>query len=112
MVGHDVRNPALLHIFGEIAARPLGIGRILAEIFIGGVVIEFDAALPRAEAQEHRIVAVEVGVHIPLLARHREFGGHSVSDRRSEERRVGKECVRSCGYRWAPYLLKKKNKTT
>src|SRR3546814_14755222 len=24
-------------------------------------------------------------------------------DRRSEERRVGKECVRTCRYRWSPY---------
>src|SRR3546814_13780207 len=30
--------------------------------------------------------------------------------RRSEERRVGKECVSTCRYRWPPYPLKKKNK--
>src|SRR3546814_15474388 len=28
---------------------------------------------------------------------------------RSEERRVGKECVRRCRSRWAPYRKKKKN---
>src|SRR3546814_20323817 len=28
---------------------------------------------------------------------------------RSEERRVGKECVSTCQSRWAPYNLKKKN---
>src|SRR3546814_18031699 len=28
---------------------------------------------------------------------------------RSEERRVGKECVSTCRYRWAPYTKKKKN---
>src|SRR3546814_17783502 len=28
---------------------------------------------------------------------------------RSEERRVGKECVRSCSFRWTPYNKKKKN---
>src|SRR3546814_11005480 len=27
---------------------------------------------------------------------------------RSEERRVGKECVSTCRSRWSPYLLKKK----
>src|SRR3546814_13818548 len=27
---------------------------------------------------------------------------------RSEERRVGKECVSTCRFRWSPYLLKKK----
>src|SRR3546814_20392996 len=26
-----------------------------------------------------------------------------VEDKRSEERRVGKECVRKCRYRWSPY---------
>src|SRR3546814_18481418 len=30
--------------------------------------------------------------------------------RRSEERRVGKECVRTCRSRWWPYHHKKKNK--
>src|SRR3546814_15563163 len=29
-------------------------------------------------------------------------------DRRSEERRVGKECVSTCRSRWSPYLSKKK----
>src|SRR5216110_3857311 len=29
---------------------------------------------------------------------------------RSEERRVGKECVSLCRYRWSPYYLKKKRK--
>src|SRR3546814_16102270 len=30
---------------------------------------------------------------------------------RSEERRVGKECVSTCRSRWSPYLSKKKNVT-
>src|SRR3546814_16433384 len=32
--------------------------------------------------------------------------------RRSEERRVGKECVSTCRSRWSPYHKKKKNKRT
>src|SRR3546814_11862854 len=31
---------------------------------------------------------------------------------RSEERRVGKECVSTCRSRWSPYLSKKKEKST
>src|SRR3546814_19957417 len=31
---------------------------------------------------------------------------------RSEERRVGKECVSTCRSRWSPYHSKKKNQTT
>src|SRR3546814_12083069 len=32
--------------------------------------------------------------------------------RRSEERRVGKECVSTCRSRWSPYHYKKKKTTT
>src|SRR3546814_1449455 len=32
----------------------------------------------------------------------------SAPPRRSEERRVGKECVSTCRYRWSTYHLKKK----
>src|SRR3546814_11424478 len=31
---------------------------------------------------------------------------------RSEERRVGKECVSTCRYRWSPYHSKKKQRIT
>src|SRR3546814_14880953 len=33
----------------------------------------------------------------------------TLSPSRSEERRVEKECVRTCRYRWSPYHLKTKN---
>src|SRR3546814_15301623 len=32
----------------------------------------------------------------------------TVFEHRSEERRVGKECVSTCRYRWSPYHYKKK----
>src|SRR3546814_15366056 len=39
------------------------------------------------------------------------FGWQVVADqRRSEERRVGKECVSTCRYRWSPYHYKKKRR--
>src|SRR3546814_14526848 len=34
----------------------------------------------------------------------------SAAATRSEERRVGKECVSTCRYRWSPYHAKKKQK--
>src|SRR3546814_13801644 len=37
--------------------------------------------------------------------------GRDFSDLRSEERRVGKECVSTCRCRWAPCHAKNKNKT-
>src|SRR3546814_7633012 len=35
---------------------------------------------------------------------------HSFHFLRSEERRVGKECVSTCRSRWSPYTYKKQNK--
>src|SRR3546814_12320476 len=32
-----------------------------------------------------------------------EIAGYDFSSRRSEERRVGKECVSTCRYRWSPF---------
>src|SRR3546814_17422049 len=39
-----------------------------------------------------------------------EIGGfsHQSREKRSEERRVGKECVSTCRTRWSPYHSKKK----
>src|SRR3546814_21141728 len=45
---------------------------------------------------------------------HRQQGASGIADHlrhRSEERRVGKECVSTCRSRWSPYHSKKKNKT-
>src|SRR3546814_13172642 len=36
-------------------------------------------------------------------------GGLPAISARSEERRVGKECVSTCRYRWSPYHKKKKH---
>src|SRR3546814_15892661 len=47
-------------------------------------------------------VRVAVGQCLPRL-----FVGEAVADR-SEERRVGKECVSTCRSRWSPYHYKKK----
>src|SRR3546814_20501679 len=46
----------------------------------------------------------EPGVYIPAYVRRYPF----VFANRSEERRVGKECVSTCQSRWSPYHLKKK----
>src|SRR3546814_12151102 len=37
---------------------------------------------------------------------------YNIQRRRSEERRVGKECVSTCRSRWSPYHKKKKTKHT
>src|SRR3546814_14545568 len=38
--------------------------------------------------------------------------GRRCGTRRSEERRVGKECVSTCRVRWSPYHYKKKKRKT
>src|SRR3546814_17669994 len=56
-----------------------------------------------------------VNIMWPLTTFARENGGTRLwtasqfdQDIRSEERRVGKECVSTCRYRWSPYHYKKK----
>src|SRR3546814_19631489 len=41
-----------------------------------------------------------------------EAGADVITGGRSEERRVGKECVSTCRSRWSPYHSKKKKKIT
>src|SRR3546814_19037603 len=51
----------------------------------------------------------------PAALQHSQVTGQAYGDRRknnkSEERRVGKECVSTCRSRWSPYHSKKNNKT-
>src|SRR3546814_14827549 len=51
----------------------------------------------------HKHAAIAMGNRVLLL------GGASIPESdRSEERRVGKECVSTCRSRWSPYHYKKK----
>src|SRR3546814_9219583 len=52
-------------------------------------------ALFEATRGRDPIITTEVGQHQMWAAQHFGF--------RSEERRVGKECVRTCRLRWSPY---------
>src|SRR3546814_19442180 len=46
--------------------------------------------------------------HIAIAHDEADVFHHHVVDLRSEERRVGKECVSTCRSRWSPYHEKKK----
>src|SRR3546814_8719649 len=64
--------------------------------------------LPVLLGQPHEAADVpDAAVRVPIGVRHRcDNGGLGGSDRheeRSEERRVGKECVSTCRSRWSPY---------
>src|SRR3546814_14005893 len=55
------------------------------------------------------------GYFVPRNGNHRREGWRwhttaSTTSRRSEERRVGKECVSTCRSRWSPYHSKKTQK--
>src|SRR3546814_15180738 len=92
------------------------------ELVVEVAVVRVDRRLPRLERREDRLevlgAVVEVLRHLVLLGHPGvEHGlGHAVRSavelrpRRSEERRVGKECVSPCRSRWSP--LHSKQKTT
>src|SRR3546814_17723027 len=74
--------------------------------------IAADCGIHEAREEWHRADVEQT--RLGILPRSR--GGleqfHHRADDRSEERRVGNECVRPCRSRWSPYQSKKKHKTT
>src|SRR3546814_12990934 len=60
------------------------------------------AAQPRPHAAAHEVLEVVAG----------GTQRRAVIDRRSEERRVGKECVSTCRSRWSPYTSTKNKSQT
>src|SRR5213075_3596487 len=50
------------------------------------------------------------GVRLQLMYAYDELDRTIINERRSEERRVGKECALLCRSRWSPYLSKKKQR--
>src|SRR3546814_20759183 len=60
----------------------------------------------RIEDRGHLIV-VEIFVIIVVDLDHRRVGARAQTFDRSEERRVGKECVSKCRSRWSPYHFTK-----
>src|SRR3546814_16181626 len=61
-------------------------------------------ALPILIYGQVRIIYHDLGKNLPVPTR-----GLDAVLSRSEERRVGKECVSTCRSRWSPAHLKKKN---
>src|SRR3546814_15486226 len=84
----------------------VAVGTVLPDIDLvgraGGVALGVERNLVQHGlelAGMHRLLD---GGGLERLGRGRRLG-------RSEERRVGKECVRTCRSRWSPYHYKKKN---
>src|SRR3546814_12848747 len=94
---------------------------IVAVLLRDGTVILLDAALHFREqpvgqrlARLHRrfeigVFLLQIGQHLPVL--HLRIAGVAQPGiGRSEERRVGKECVSTGRSRWSPFHYKKKTK--
>src|SRR3546814_12290830 len=75
---------------------PLVAGRqpVLADFLVGGL---FET-----------LTGVSAATTSPVTTTARSFNVTSYAAYRSEERRVGKECVSTCRSRWSPYHYKKK----
>src|SRR3546814_16656008 len=58
--------------------------------------------------QRHRSIHCHHARPRELCSRCGRDRSHDHSHNRSEERRVGKECVSTCRYRWLPYHYKQK----
>src|SRR3546814_2633312 len=72
-----------------------------SDLFGPGVRIEDGAAIHAFSHLEG--ATVKAGAHIGPYARLRPGAIIGEKARRSEERRVGKECVSTCRSRWSPY---------
>src|SRR3546814_19416717 len=64
---------------------------------VAGVVFENDDVA----GKERAVGATEIPQHADMTGYRHDL--HAGDDRRSEERRVGKECVSTCRSRWSPY---------
>src|SRR3546814_12816436 len=78
-----------------------------------GLALEESVALriedPQLDAADRTAVAQRGRVHVQLVLVGARVQA-DIADGRSEERRVGKECVSTCRSRWSPYPEKKQKK--
>src|SRR3546814_19982734 len=74
-----------------------------------------DITLSTASGRDSAYIAVHMVKGTPyqryFTAAERIFTAHEGRPHRSEERRVGKACVRTCRSRWSPYHTKNNNTT-
>src|SRR3546814_15400834 len=94
----DVDNPLIVTDAALVKSGTVE----LALQHLGGRDYEvFDRVMPDPEIAivEDCMQAYRDGGHDGLIG----LGGGSAIDIRSEERRVGKECVSTCSSRWSPY---------
>src|SRR3546814_15564101 len=93
---------------------PMKSGELIATGKVGGEVSEEEAVACAQQCGLNAIAAVKSLVGdldqvkrvvkvVAFIASTPDFTGQPQVANRSEERRVGKECVRTCRSRWSPY---------
>src|SRR3546814_11274122 len=96
----------------QIAAEASLIGSVLAKrehmMYLGGITIDHFIDKAHARAWQRLLSDVTITDELSLQLNDNELSDAHVkriaaSRHRSEERRVGKECVRTGRSRWAPY---------
>src|SRR3546814_13075169 len=91
------------------SAGPSELGTATVEDTVADIVDSFCSTAECASAENCRppyCLGMIMPKNLFFLMNSHTFGG-----RRSEERRVGKECVSTCRSRWSPDPSKKKKKT-
>src|SRR3546814_19192242 len=105
-LGREFEFRGLGGVVGLDPAREAGaLDRFRAEI-----IERFDAEFPRAIVEHEQVPFLDIGGDEEVQARRLVDIGGAVGGEfeqpalvRSEERRVGKESVSPCRYRWSPY---------
>src|SRR3546814_16427452 len=70
--------------------------------------LAFDVQVAELLLNDHTLYAEALAVTATPTFASTETAGTELLDTRSEDRRVGQECVSTCRTRWSPYHSKKK----
>src|SRR3546814_15437573 len=94
---------ALVQENGDLVRLAPGVPKIVERVRSGRLILDGDVILP-AEGEtinERRKLALHGHITVAVIFSGKRFVDSAIS--RSEERRVGKECVSTCRSRWLPY---------
>src|SRR3546814_19614162 len=85
----------------ELAGKVVVVGDVLLHLADRIILLQAADVAAQGEAELHQGIALEVGV---VAGQQRdEVAQRALLEGRSEERRVGKECVSTGRSRWSPY---------
>src|SRR3546814_11313768 len=91
---------------GGVSANRMSLGALDFGLIVDGAVIIVENALRRISERQHhygRTLRPEEWLSVVAQAAREMIRPTVFGQARSEERRVGKECVSTCRSRWSPY---------